>query len=212
MAQFSVNAQRFDPYKNFKFRVKWDGRYVAGVSKVSGLKRTPRSSSTARAATRRTSPQVPGRTKYEADHPRARRHPRHRVREVGQQGVELRLGPRRRGLAEGLPQGPDHRGLQRGRPAGASPTRCTGAGCRSTRRCPISTPTPTPWRSSTSSWRTRAGSVITTSPSPGARSSSSRHSGSDGRGRRSKNRIVRRSRDAALRGKRLRLSAWRTLP
>jgi phage tail-like protein len=40
MAQFSVNAQRFDPYKNFKFRVKWDGKYVAGVSKVSGLKRT----------------------------------------------------------------------------------------------------------------------------------------------------------------------------
>jgi phage tail-like protein len=40
MAQFSVNTQRFDPYKNFKFRVKWDGRYVAGVSKVSALKRT----------------------------------------------------------------------------------------------------------------------------------------------------------------------------
>src|SRR5260370_4238038 len=40
MAQFTVNTQRFDPYKNFKFRVKWDGRYVAGVSKVSGLKRT----------------------------------------------------------------------------------------------------------------------------------------------------------------------------
>src|SRR5262249_32796614 len=40
MAQFSVNAQRFDPYKNFKFRVKWDGRYVAGVSKVGTLKRT----------------------------------------------------------------------------------------------------------------------------------------------------------------------------
>mgnify|MGYP006210324017 CR=1 FL=1 len=36
MAQFSVNAQRFDPYKNFKFRVKWDGRYVAGISKVRG--------------------------------------------------------------------------------------------------------------------------------------------------------------------------------
>ena len=35
-----VNAQRFDPYKNFKFRVKWDGRYVAGVSKVGALKRT----------------------------------------------------------------------------------------------------------------------------------------------------------------------------
>jgi phage tail-like protein len=40
MAQFSTNAHRFDPYKNFKFRVKWDGRYVAGVSKVSALKRT----------------------------------------------------------------------------------------------------------------------------------------------------------------------------
>lgn len=40
MAQFSVNTNRFDPYKNFKFRVKWDGRYVAGVSKVSVLKRT----------------------------------------------------------------------------------------------------------------------------------------------------------------------------
>ena len=40
MAQFTVNAQRFDPYKNFKFRVKWDGRYVAGISKVSALKRT----------------------------------------------------------------------------------------------------------------------------------------------------------------------------
>ena len=38
--EFSVNAQRFDPYKNFKFRVKWDGKYVAGVSKVGTLKRT----------------------------------------------------------------------------------------------------------------------------------------------------------------------------
>lgn len=40
MAEFTVNPTRFDPYKNFKFRVKWDGRYVAGVSKVSALKRT----------------------------------------------------------------------------------------------------------------------------------------------------------------------------
>ena len=40
MAQFSVNTHRFDPYKNFKFRIKWDGTYVAGVSKVSGLVRT----------------------------------------------------------------------------------------------------------------------------------------------------------------------------
>ena len=40
MAQFTVNATRFDPYKTFKFRVKWDGRYVAGISKVSALRRT----------------------------------------------------------------------------------------------------------------------------------------------------------------------------
>ncbi|MET9761290.1 phage tail protein [Streptomyces sp. NPDC006372] len=40
MAQFTVNTHRFDPYKNMKFRVKWDGRYVAGVSKVSALKRS----------------------------------------------------------------------------------------------------------------------------------------------------------------------------
>jgi phage tail-like protein len=40
MAQFTVNTYRFDPYKNFKFRVRWDGRVVAGISKVSALKRT----------------------------------------------------------------------------------------------------------------------------------------------------------------------------
>jgi phage tail-like protein len=39
MPPFAINTARFDPYKNFKFRVKWDGRYVAGVSKVSPLKR-----------------------------------------------------------------------------------------------------------------------------------------------------------------------------
>ncbi len=37
---FSASATRLDPYKNFKFRLKWDGRVVAGVSKVSTLKRT----------------------------------------------------------------------------------------------------------------------------------------------------------------------------
>ena len=40
MPQFTVNPTRLDPYKNFKFRVKWDGRYVAGISKVGALKRT----------------------------------------------------------------------------------------------------------------------------------------------------------------------------
>jgi phage tail-like protein len=40
MTEFPVNPTRLDPYKNFKFRVKWDGKYVAGVSKISALKRT----------------------------------------------------------------------------------------------------------------------------------------------------------------------------
>lgn len=40
MAQFSANPQRFDPYKSFKFRVKWDGRHVAGISRVSALTRS----------------------------------------------------------------------------------------------------------------------------------------------------------------------------
>jgi len=39
VAEFSVNTWRFTPYMNFKFRVMWDGRYVAGISKVSALKR-----------------------------------------------------------------------------------------------------------------------------------------------------------------------------
>ena len=39
MASFSVNTHRIDPYKNFKFRIKWEGKYVAGVSKISPLSR-----------------------------------------------------------------------------------------------------------------------------------------------------------------------------
>ena len=40
MAQFTLNSSRIDPYKNFKFRLNWDGEVVAGVSKVSALKRS----------------------------------------------------------------------------------------------------------------------------------------------------------------------------
>ncbi|MBO3098893.1 phage tail protein [Gelidibacter pelagius] len=39
MAMFSVNNYRLDPYKNFKFRVRWDGKYIAAVTKVSALTR-----------------------------------------------------------------------------------------------------------------------------------------------------------------------------
>ena len=66
MAQFSVNPQRFDPYKNFKFRVKWDGRYVAGVSKVSAMKRSTEVVEHREGGDPSTSRKSPGRTKYEA--------------------------------------------------------------------------------------------------------------------------------------------------
>ena len=65
MAQFSVNAQRFDPYKNFKFRLKWDGRYVAGVSKVSMLKRTTEVVKHREGGDPSSSRKSPGRTEYE---------------------------------------------------------------------------------------------------------------------------------------------------
>src|SRR5512133_3688017 len=66
MGQFSVNPTRFDPYKNFKFRVKWDGRYVAGVSKVSALKRTTEMVEYREGGDPSTSHKSPGRTKFEA--------------------------------------------------------------------------------------------------------------------------------------------------
>jgi len=66
MAQFTVNATRFDPYKNFKFRVKWDGRYVAGVSKVSALKRTTEMVEHREGGDPSTTRKSPGKTKYEA--------------------------------------------------------------------------------------------------------------------------------------------------
>jgi phage tail-like protein len=66
MAQFSVNGQRFDPYKNFKFRVKWDGRFVAGISKVSALKRTTEMVEHREGGDPSTTRKSPGRTKFEA--------------------------------------------------------------------------------------------------------------------------------------------------
>ena len=66
MAQFSVNAQRFDPYKTFKFRVKWDGRYVAGISKVSALKRTTEVVKHRDGGDPSSSRKSPGRTEFEA--------------------------------------------------------------------------------------------------------------------------------------------------
>jgi len=66
MPEFSVNATRVDPYKNFKFKVKWDNQYVAGVDKVSGLKRTTEVVQHREGGDPSTSHKSPGRTQYEA--------------------------------------------------------------------------------------------------------------------------------------------------
>jgi phage tail-like protein len=65
MAQFSVNPTRFDPYKNFKFRVKWDGQYVAGLSKMTALRRTTDVVEHREGGDHSMSRKSPGRTKYE---------------------------------------------------------------------------------------------------------------------------------------------------
>ena len=64
--QFKANATRFDPYKNFKFRIKWDGKYVAGLSKVSALKRTTEVVKHREGGDPSTSRKSPGRTEFEA--------------------------------------------------------------------------------------------------------------------------------------------------
>lgn len=66
MAQFTVNPERFDPYKNFKFRVKWDGRYVAGISRVSFLRRTTEVVMHREGGDPSSSRKSPGRTEYDA--------------------------------------------------------------------------------------------------------------------------------------------------
>jgi phage tail-like protein len=66
MPEFVVNPKRFDPYKNFKFRVRWDGRYVAGISKVGTLKRTTEVVKHREGGDPSTSRKSPGRSEYDA--------------------------------------------------------------------------------------------------------------------------------------------------
>lgn len=61
-----VSNTRFDPYKNFKFRVKWDGKYVAGISKVSALKRTTEVVRHREGGDPSSSRKSPGRTEWDA--------------------------------------------------------------------------------------------------------------------------------------------------
>ena len=65
MAELGVNPS-VDPYKNFKFRVKWDGKYVAGVSRISALRRTTEVVEHRDGGDPSAPEKSPGRTKYEA--------------------------------------------------------------------------------------------------------------------------------------------------
>ena len=66
MAMFQASPTRLDPYKNFKFRIKWDGQYVAAVSKISGLKRTTEVIEHRSGGDPSTAHKSPGRQKYDA--------------------------------------------------------------------------------------------------------------------------------------------------
>jgi phage tail-like protein len=66
MTQFPVNAHRLNPYSNFNFLVRWDGRIVLGVSKVSGLKKSTEPVSHRSGGDPSTDSKSPGRTKFEA--------------------------------------------------------------------------------------------------------------------------------------------------
>jgi len=66
MAEFTVNSQRFDPYKTLKFGLKWDGQIVAGISRVSGLIRTTAVVEHREGGDPSSSRKSPGQTEYES--------------------------------------------------------------------------------------------------------------------------------------------------
>jgi len=66
MARFTVNSTRFDPYLGFKFKIKWDGQYVAGLSKCGALKRTTEVTTWWEGGDSSGPHQMPGRSRYDA--------------------------------------------------------------------------------------------------------------------------------------------------
>lgn len=66
MAKSTISTHRFDPYRNFKFRVKWDNRYVAGLSKCGALKKTIEFADGRKGGDNSTGRKLPGKTFSEA--------------------------------------------------------------------------------------------------------------------------------------------------
>ena len=67
MAKFSVNSNRFDPYRNFKFKIKWGQppEYVAGLSKCGALKKTTEVVEWREGGDPSTGRKLPGKTSYD---------------------------------------------------------------------------------------------------------------------------------------------------
>jgi phage tail-like protein len=65
MARFTVNSTRFDPYLGYRFKLKWDGQYVAALNKCGALKRTTEVTAWYEGGDASGPHQIPGRTKYE---------------------------------------------------------------------------------------------------------------------------------------------------
>ena len=143
MPKFSVNTHRVDPYKNFKFRVVWDGREVAGISHVSALRRTTEVVEFREGSDPSTSHKSPGQTTYEPitlerglTHDLEFEHWANKVWSLANSagsGSEVSLKDFRKEVR-----------IEVHNEAGqvvARLQRLSAAGCRSTRPCRISTPT-----------------------------------------------------------------------
>ena len=143
---FVKNANRVDPYKSFKFRVKWDGKTVLGVSKVSALKRTTEVVKHRDGGDNSTDHKSPGRTTYDAITME-----RGLTHDPEFEAWANKVHPYAGDAADGpgqLQEGADPRNDEREGARRFSAISCTTAGSASSRRCRNSMPTPTPWPSS----------------------------------------------------------------
>ncbi len=66
MARMTPQTNRFDPFRTFRFKVKWDGQYVAGLTKMGALKRTTELVEFREAGENIVSRKMPGKTSYQA--------------------------------------------------------------------------------------------------------------------------------------------------
>jgi phage tail-like protein len=173
MAEPRVNHARFDRYKNFRFRVKWDGRYVAGFNKSAPLNGITKALEHREGTGRDASRQSPGGSTYEAvTLQRGITHDAE-FEQWASTAWKLASARPRRSPLEGFRKDItievyDKMGNSLSR------TRCSAAGCPSTRRCRTWTETQTQSRSSTSSSRMRDSSATTTCPSPPSRDEAAR--------------------------------------